>query len=270
MNHSAPKKEVYDFWNDASCGEALYLSAETREGFAKQLQKRYELEPFILEFAKFKQSKGLKVLEIGVGLGADHQMFAESGADLYGIDLTDRAIEHTRNRLSSFQLQSVLNVGDAENLNFQNETFDLVYSWGVLHHSPNTPKAIKECWRVLKNGGIARIMIYHTWSMVGFMLWLRYGLLRFRPFVGMKQIYSQYLESPGTKAYSFAEAKDLFKDFSEVKIRTVMTHADLLESDVGQRYRGIILTFARKVWPRWLIRRLFPNAGLFMLIEARK
>jgi ubiquinone/menaquinone biosynthesis C-methylase UbiE len=270
MNHSEPKKEVYEFWNDASCGESLYLSAETRDGFAAQLKKRYELEPFIPEFAKFNQSKGLKVLEIGVGLGADHQMFAEAGAQLHGIDLTDRAIEHTRNRLACFQLQSDLNVGDAENLSFQNETFDLVYSWGVLHHSPQTPKAIRECWRVLKAGGVARIMVYHTWSMVGLMLWLRYGLLRGRPFVGMKEIYSKYLESPGTKAYSFAEAKELFKDFSEVNIRTVMTHADLLESDVGQRYRGTVLSLARKVWPRWLIRSLFPNAGLFMLIEARK
>jgi len=270
MNHSEPKKEVYEFWNDASCGESLYLSSETREGFAAQLKKRYELEPFIPEFAKFHQSKGLKVLEIGVGLGADHQMFAEAGADLYGIDLTDRAIEHTRNRLACFALQSVLNVGDAENLSFQNETFDLVYSWGVLHHSPQTPKTIRECWRVLKAGAVARIMVYHTWSMVGLMLWLRYGLLRGRPFVGMKEIYSKYLESPGTKAYSFAEARELFKDFSEVNIRTVMTHADLLESDVGQRYRGTILSVARKVWPRWLIRSLFPNAGLFMLIEARK
>jgi hypothetical protein len=106
--------------------------------------------------------------------------------------------------------------------------------------------------------------------MVGLMLWLRYGLLAGRPFIGMKEIYSKYLESPGTKAYSIAEAQELFNAFSSVDIRTVMTHADLLESDVGQRYRGSMLSIARKIWPRWLIRRLFPNAGLFMLIEARK
>jgi ubiquinone/menaquinone biosynthesis C-methylase UbiE len=270
MNRPEPKQKVYDFWNDASCGEALYLSTETREGFEYQLKRRYELEPFIPTFAKFDLARGLKVLEIGVGLGADHQKFAEAGADLYGIDLTDRAIEHTRNRLACFGLQSTLNVGDAENLAFADDSFDLVYSWGVLHHSPNTARAITECWRVLKPGGVARIMIYHTWSMVGLMLWFRYGLLAFKPFTGMKEIYSKYLESPGTKAYNFDEAKVLFKGFVDVNIRTVMTHADLLESEVGQRYRGSLLSIARKVWPRWLIRRLFPNAGLFMLIEARK
>jgi ubiquinone/menaquinone biosynthesis C-methylase UbiE len=270
VNKLESKQKVYDFWNNESCGEALYLNAETREGFALQLKSRYELEPFIPTFAKFERAKGLKVLEIGVGLGADHQKFAESGADLYGVDLTDRAIEHTRNRLACFGLNSTLSVGDAENLEFSDNSFDIVYSWGVLHHSPNTPRAVTECWRVLKVGGTARIMIYHTYSMVGLMLWLRYGLLAGRPFVGMKEIYSKYLESPGTKAYSIVEANELFKRFSSVTIRTVMTHADLLESDVGQRYRGSMLSLARKIWPRWLIRRLFPNAGLFMLIEARK
>ncbi|WP_200251381.1 hypothetical protein [Lamprobacter modestohalophilus] len=67
-----------------------------------------------------------------------------------------------------------------------------------------------------------------------------------------------------------AEARRLFADFSQVEIRTVLTHGDLLESAAGQRHRGALLTLARKVWPRGLIRRLLPGAGLFMLIEATK
>ncbi len=270
MIESQPKQKVYDFWNEASCGETLYLSGRDREGFQSQLRRRYELEPYIFDFAKFDQSKGLNVLEIGVGLGADHQKFAESGAILYGIDLTDRAVENTNIRLKCFGLNSTLAVGDAEKLDFADETFDVVYSWGVLHHSPNTLQAINECWRVLKPAATARIMIYHTWSMVGLMLWLRHALLNLKPFSGMKEIYATYLESPGTKAYSVAEAKGLFEKFTEVNIQTVLTHADLLESQAGQRHRGSVLSLARKVWPRWLIRRLFPKSGLFMLIEARK
>ena len=95
----------------------------------------------------------MKVLEIGVGLGADHHQFAAAGAELFGIDLTERAIAHTQHRLTVFGLKSDLAVGDAENLNFPDESFDKVYSWGVLHHSPDTPKAIAEVWRVLKRGG---------------------------------------------------------------------------------------------------------------------
>ena len=264
------KQQVHDFWNEAACGENLYLQNTDRAGYVTQSAERYRLEPFILPFADFEAAKGKKVLEIGVGLGADHQRFAEAGADLYGIDLTERAVEHTRRRLALFGLNSSLKVGDAEHLEFSDEGFDLVYSWGVLHHSPNTPKAINEVFRVLKRGGVAKIMIYHTWSMIGVMLWLRYALLVGRPWRSLRNIYAEHLESPGTKAYSIAEARQLFAQFTDVKISTPLTHGDLLESDVGQRHRGFALALAKALWPRWFIRRFLPGAGLFMLIEARK
>jgi SAM-dependent methyltransferase len=161
-------------------------------------------------------------------------------------------------------------VGDAEHLAFPSETFDVVYSWGVLHHSPDTARAISEVWRVLRPGGIARIMIYHKWSIVGCMLWSRYALARLRPFTSLKEIYGRCLESPGTKAYSRTEARDLFGAFRDVRIDTVLTHGDLLESGAGQRHQGAALSLARVFWPRWLIRRVLPNNGLFMLITATK
>lgn len=264
------KKNVYDFWNQASCGEDLYLSDTDRAGYTAQARARYALEPYILDFAHFNEVNGLTMLEIGVGLGADHQQFAENGANLWGIDLTPRAVEHTQQRLTSFDLNSNLAVGDAEKLDFPDEFFDRVYSWGVLHHSPDTPKAVAEVWRVLKRGGSANIMIYHKWSLIGFMLWARYALLGLRPWLTLTDIYARYLESPGTKAYSIAEARRLFSAFSEVRIQTVLTHGDLLESAAGQRHKGYLLSLAQKIWPRWLIRRIFSNMGLFMLIEARK
>jgi len=268
--HDAEKQQVHDFWNRASCGEDLYLAGSDRTAFVAQAEARYRLEPYIREFAQFDTAKGLRVLEIGVGLGADHQQFAEAGAELYGIDLTERAVAHTRSRLALFGLSSNLSTGDAEHLDFTDNSFDRVYSWGVLHHSPDTPKAIAEVHRVLKLGGCARIMIYHKWSMVGLMLWLRYALLAGRPWLSLSSIYAAHLESPGTKAYSVAEARTLFTTFSEVRIKTVLTHGDLLESGAGQRHSGLALSLARRIWPRRLIRWLFPNAGLFMLIEARK
>lgn len=264
------KKKVHDFWNDAACGENLYLQSIDRSGYESQAAERYRLEPQILPFADFDSARGRKVLEIGVGLGADHQHLAASGADLYGIDLTERAVDHTRRRLELFGLTSHLAVGDAENLEFSDETFDIVYSWGVLHHSPNTARAIEEVYRVLKPGGRAKIMIYHKWSVIGFMLWLRYAFLIGRPWRSLRDVYAKHLESPGTKAFSYAEARHLFTQFSHVSIYTPLGHGDLLESDVGQRHRGLVLTLAKQLWPRWLIRRVTPNAGLSMLIEARK
>lgn len=264
------KQQVRDFWNDASCGENLYLQAVDLAGYRSQAAERYRLEPFILPFADFESAEGKKVLEVGVGLGADHQCFAEAGAELFGIDLTERAVNHSRRRLELFGLSSTLSVGDAEALDFPDECFDIVYSWGVLHHSPDTSKAISEVYRVLKPGGVAKIMIYHKWSMIGAMLWLRYALLAGRPWRSLRSVYAEHLESPGTKAYSRTEALELLDAFSEVKITTPLGHGDLLESDVGQRHRGVALTLAKKLWPRWFIRRFLPGAGLFMLIEAGK
>jgi SAM-dependent methyltransferase len=264
------KQAVRDFWNATSCGENLYLRGETREGYQQQSLQRYALEPYIIPFADFAGSRGKRVLEIGVGLGADHQRFAESGAELYGIDLTDRAVEHTRRRLADFHLVSKLGVGDAERLGFPDNFFDMVFSWGVLHHTPDTQRAVAEVHRVLKPGGTAKVMIYHKWSLVGYMLWLRYALLVLRPWRTLAYIYSRYLESPGTKAYSIAEARGLFSAFRGVTISTVLTHGDLLESGAGQRHQGVVLALARRIWPRALLRRLLKRHGLFMLVEAHK
>jgi ubiquinone/menaquinone biosynthesis C-methylase UbiE len=264
------KKAVEQFWDKASCGEDLYLQNQQRDGYIEHARRRYELEPVIEEFAEFASAAGKKVLEIGVGLGADHQRFAQAGAQLTGIDLTARAVAHTRRRLALFSYDSALSTGDAENLEFASDSFDCVYSWGVLHHSPNTPKAISEVHRVLRPGGVAKVMIYHKWSLVGYMLWIRYALLRLRPWMTLREVYARYLESPGTKAYSLGEARRMFATFSCMQIRTSLTHADLLESAAGQRHFGTLLSLARAIWPRRLLRRYAGSQGLFMLITAVK
>ena len=264
------KKAVQDFWERAACGEELYLHAAGRQGYLDQARQRYELEPYIERFAAFATTRGQSVLEIGVGLGADHQRFAEAGALLTGVDLTERAVEHARRRLELFGFTSVLRQGDAENLSFEEASFDLVYAWGVIHHSPNTARAVAEIHRVLKSGGAAKIMIYHKWSLVGYMLWVRYALLALRPWLTLTQIYARHLESPGTKAYSTAEARGLFAAFSAVQVQTVLTHGDLLDSSAGQRHQGALLALARRIWPRRLLRRFARAHGLFMLICATK
>ncbi|MDQ7837052.1 MAG: class I SAM-dependent methyltransferase [Thermodesulfobacteriota bacterium] len=265
------KLAVHDFWERASCGEELYLKdGRDREAYLTQAKVRYTLEPFIPGFAEFHLYKGERVLEIGVGLGADHLNFAEAGADLYGIDLTPRALRHTLTRMELFGLRSHLMMGDAEQLSFADSSFDLVYSWGVLHHTPDTARAVAEVYRVLKPGGEAKIMIYHKHSFVGYMLWCRYAFLALKPWLTLEEIYGRYLESPGTKAYSEEEAQHLFRQFRSTDIQIVLGHGDLLTSAAGQRHQGVLLSIARTVWPRWVIRTFFPKHGLFMLIRAVK
>lgn len=182
------KSLVKSFWEDSSCGEKLFLEGFSKDDYLSQSRIRYELEPEILSFSQFETFKDKKTLEIGVGLGSDHMLLAQSGAILTGIDLTERAIGHTKRRFELLGLDSNLLRADAENLPFEDDTFDMIYSWGVIHHSPNTPQVVDEMHRVLKDRGICKIMIYHKMSLMGFMLWLRYGLFAFKPFISLNDI----------------------------------------------------------------------------------
>ena len=271
MDNSTEKNSVRDFWDRTSCGEVYAKGSSAEAQYEAQAKTRYELEPYIQDFAHFAEGSGKDILEIGVGMGADHLEWAKTQPkSLTGIDLTPSAVHHTKNRLSIYCLESKVEVADAENLPYDNDSFDVVYSWGVLHHSPDTPKAVNEVFRVLRRGGVARIMIYNKYSIVGYLLWLRYGLLLGKPFRSLDDIYGHHLESPGTKAYTIEQTKGMFTNFSEVKIKPQLSFGDLLKGEVGQRHRGILLNLAKKLWPRWLIKRFFANHGLYLLITARK
>jgi SAM-dependent methyltransferase len=267
----ALKEQVRDFWSEASCGE-VYARGDTRRAqLEAQARARYALEPYIADFARFDEGRGRTVLEIGTGMGADHQQWARHAPRLLvGMDLTSRAVAHTRDRLASSGHRSRLVVADSESLPFPSAAFDLVYSWGVIHHTPDTPAAVGEIRRVLKPGGVARVMIYHSRSIAAALLWARYALARGRPWRSVADVVAHHLESPGTKAYTVREARALFESFARVDVRSILTFADLLEGAAGQRHGGPVLSAARAVWPRALLRWLFPHAGLDLLIEARR
>ena len=98
-------------------------------------------------------------------------------------------------------------------------------------------------------------MIYHTYSLLGLMLWHRYGLLAGHPRRCLADIYAHHLESPGTKAYTVAEARRMFAPFSRVDARSELSFGDLLQGAVGRRCGRALLGVARMLWPRWLLRR---------------
>jgi SAM-dependent methyltransferase len=210
------------------------------------------------------------VLEVGVGLGTDFVNFVRAGAEATGVDLTEASVAAVGERLALEGLEADLRVADAESLPFADGEFDLVYSWGVIHHSPDTAAAVREIHRVLRPGGRARVMIYKHRSLVGAMLWLRYGLLAGRPLRPLRELYARHLESPGTKAYSCAEARGLFAGFASVAMRSELSPGDLLTGAAGQRHQGLLLSAARRVYPRGLVRRTLRGLGLFLLIEATR
>src|SRR5947207_8795298 len=159
------KERVRAFWQAHPCG-TKFSDAEmgTREFFDRVEAHRYGKEWHIPIAANFKSTRGLKVLEIGCGLGTDGAQFAKAGADYTGIDLTEASIELARKRFELSGLKGEFRVADAEKLDFADETFDVVYSHGVLHHTPDTAGAVREIQRILKPGGRAIVMLYHRGS----------------------------------------------------------------------------------------------------------
>jgi ubiquinone/menaquinone biosynthesis C-methylase UbiE len=156
------KARVHDFWQANPCGAKFAeMQIGSREFFNAIEQHRYETEWHIPEVVQFERWRDKRVLEIGCGLGTDAINFARAGADYTGVDLTERSIELVQRRFDFENLRGNLQTADAENLPFADNTFDLIYSHGVLHHTPDTQKAINEAHRVLKPGGTAMVMLYH-------------------------------------------------------------------------------------------------------------
>jgi ubiquinone/menaquinone biosynthesis C-methylase UbiE len=271
------KAKVQQFWDADPCGsrylgphpvashESGKLSAA--EKFEKQSRIRYALEHHILDFADFKGARGKRVLEIGVGMGADYLEWLKAGAQATGIDLSPASLDRARLRCELAGYNHDLRVADAESLPFPDNSFDLVYSYGVMHHSPDTPVCIQEARRVLKSGGEARIMLYHHPSITGLMLWLRYGIWRGKSF--RRSVYD-HLESPRTKTYTRAEAVSLMRGFENVKANLVFSPGDLLLHEPSVRFQAWPYRLFWKLYPRWLVTTIAGDWKLFLLITGTK
>ena len=159
------KTRVHDFWQANPCG-AKFAEVEigSREFFKEIERHRYETEWHIPLVARFEEWRDRDVLEVGCGLGTDAVSFARAGARYTGVDLTEASIELVRRRFDYENLDGALRTADAEALPFPEASFDLVYSHGVLHHTPDTARAINEVHRVLRPGGTAMVMLYHKSS----------------------------------------------------------------------------------------------------------
>jgi ubiquinone/menaquinone biosynthesis C-methylase UbiE len=258
------KDEVRDFWNSEPCG-SRYLEGST--DFDAHARARYALESYIPEFAQFARSRNLRVLEVGVGMGADYLEWLKAGALASGVDLSSASLERARRRCELAGLQPDLRVADAERLPFPDSSFDVVYSYGVMHHSPETPQCLREAWRVLKPGGQARIMLYHHPSLTGAMLWLRYGMFRGK---SLRQSVYDHLESPGTKTYTQDEARTMMAAFENVEMRQVFSPGDLLLNQPSARFQSPLYRLVWRLFPRWLARRFGHRWGLFLLISGRR
>jgi SAM-dependent methyltransferase len=233
------KERVRGFWEAKPCGSAHAAAAPgTREFFHEVERKRGELEPFIGRYARFEDTAGRELLEIGVGLGTDFIRFVRAGANATGVDLTEAAVELVRRRVALEGLHAEVRTADAERLPFASESFDVVYSWGVLHHTPDTERAVAEAQRVLRPGGRLCVMLYGRRSWVAFGLWARYGLLRGRPWRTLSDVVANHMESDGTKAYTRRELEAMFGRLRDLRIEHVGTPYDARVAGPLARWTG--------------------------------
>ena len=266
MDQEKLKQNVHDYWNKSSCGTEIAKNNKfSLEYFQEVEEHRYKNEPEIFSFAQFTKFKGQKLLEVGVGAGTDFLQWVRAGAKAYGIDLTQEAIKNTQNRLKVYDLNAYeLKVADAESLPYQSNDFDIVYSWGVIHHSPNFIKCLEEIIRVARPGGTIKLMIYNRHSLFAFYRWLLAGLFKGRPFQSLKTVLFNSQESLGTKAFTFKEIKETIKDYpvSMVDINASVTRYDLLKDSKYGLFRFCAYCLACILgWNR---------VGWFMTIELKK
>jgi ubiquinone/menaquinone biosynthesis C-methylase UbiE len=224
-------------------------------------------QPFsrLIDYSKLQDKA---VLEVGCGAGSISAQFARSGARLTAIDLTKHAVDLTRRRFELSGLTGNILQMDARNLDFADNSFDFLWSWGVIHHSSQTEKIIAEIYRVLKPGGEARLMVYHRNS-----IWFKVNYVLIRGvFMGQllrytaQEIANRYSDGHIAKFYTPTEFKAKF----QAQFRTVETDiygqkVEIWPLPAGSVKNSLVhLTPNALAW--WLTRRF----GGFLFLRAIK
>jgi len=250
--------EIKKFWNENPVGSNFIDYTEGKEFYEKYDEFRYRTESHILLELDDIDFRGKKVLEIGLGQGADSMQIIKRGAIYYGIDITEESVRRVKKRFKLYNIpyQEVL-VANAESIPFDSDFFDIVYSHGVIHHSENIVKIVNEIHRVLKKGGIAVVMLYHKNSFDYYMsisIFRRIGLIllivfpflikiismitgegterihkhisnlkaRGFPYLKMKNFIHKSTDGPEnvfSSVWTIRSSKKLFKSFNNISIR---------------------------------------------------
>jgi glycosyltransferase involved in cell wall biosynthesis/SAM-dependent methyltransferase len=261
----AYKRQTQEHWNAEGCGSQTAGAIEplTLDWYRDIERYRYqEYAPWMPAVMEFAGHAGEDVLEVGAGLGTDLAQFAAHGARVADVDLSAGHLEHARRNFELRGLRGRFVHHDAETLPFEDGSFDLVYSNGVIHHTPNTARLVGEIRRVLRPGGRVIVMVYaqnsiHYWLRLYDVLGLQAGMLNR---YSMGEIMSRHVERgpdgtrPLVKVYSRKRLRELFRDFADVRIvqRQLMP---------GERPRGL----------RWLSTGWLGSvAGWNLILKARK
>ena len=166
MDSSLAQENVRAYWNNKPCDSELSDRERlSREYFLDVEAKRYALQPHVHEILAKTDWRGKRVLEVGAGIGTDARQIISKGALYTGINVDRESTEAASLALRVFSLPGLVLECNATSLVFPDATFDVVYSFGVLHHIPEVGKAVAEIRRVLKPGGELLVMLYNRTSI---------------------------------------------------------------------------------------------------------
>ena len=207
MKNSQTIEKVYEFWNNRPCNiRHSQKEIGTKEYFEEVTKRKYFVESHIINFADFKKYNNKTVLEVGCGIGTAAHSFIENGAIYTGIDLSDKSVEIAKKRLEVFNLKGNIYQMNIEDIDAIEYEYDLIYSFGVLHHTPDIKKSIKNIHKMLKPGGEFKMMLYARNS------WKYYQITE-----GLDQYESQN-GVPIANVYTHEEVHDLLTDFNNITI----------------------------------------------------
>lgn len=250
------KDEAQKQWDENPCGSQYVRKSQehTLDWFLEAEHYRYnEYAPWMPKLMEFSEHAGEQVLEIGGGIGTDLAQFAKHGAHVTDSDLSGGHLALAQDNFKLRGLQGQFIQHDADHLPFGTNTFDLVYSNGVIHHIPNTQQVVRNIFEVLKPGGKAIVMVYaenslHYWvRLVGGIGLLGNELHQY----SMGHIMSRHVElsetdaMPLVKVYTKKRLRRMFDDFVDIKI--YKCQLTLPELPYWLRFLGLPLPLAGKM-----------------------
>ena len=250
---------IIDYWNNQPCNiKHSSLDIGTLEYFQEVEARKYYVESHIPAFAEFDKWRDKKVLEIGCGIGTDASNFSKNGAFYTGIELSEKSLEITKKRFEVFNLKGEFYNIDAQNIDdlYQvGNNFDLIYSFGVIHHSPNPQKIIDNCFLLLKPGGVLKIMVYAENSWKKMMI------------DGKFDQYEAQSNCPVAFTYTKEQIYDMFKQYNDIKIEQEHIFPYKIEEYKNYEYK-------KESWfenmPENIFKIMEKNLGWHLCITCKK
>lgn len=268
---AVPIQRVQAFWDARPCNvRHSPREVGTRAYFDEVEARKYFVEPHIPSFAQFGRWKGKRVLEIGCGIGTDTISFARAGAQVTAVDLSGESLALARRRAALYGLDVQFYQADAEHLTdvVPVERFDLVYSFGVIHHTPHPERAIEQLGHYMDADSTLKLMVYHRHAWKVLWILLAYGK---GAFWKLDELVARYSEAqtgcPVTYTYTKRSVRELLRGFRVVEARVEHIFPFRIADYVQYRY---VKEWYFRYLPAPLFRWLERHFGWHLCVTAAK